>query len=124
MELLVNQELRTADTHAVQNIQNVGEELNEIDWPRKAKMAKMTRTAVICLATATAGLSIVKDTHAGIKESPNTGLTSIVCPSIYNLHHRPLLDFLRAKDAKLDTHHRLNVRIWAMNSGRHLSSEL
>jgi hypothetical protein len=124
MELLVNQKLRTANTHAVEHIQNVGKELNEVDGASKAKMPKMSRAAVIRLPTTAARLAIVQNTHARIKQATNTGLTPIIRPGVCHLYHRALLDFLWPKDAELDSHHGLNLRIWAMNSGRHLSSEL
>jgi hypothetical protein len=124
MELLVNQKLRAADTDAVQNIHDVREELDEVDGAGQLEMAKMPRAAVIRLAAATACFAIVEDTHAGIKEAADARLTPIICSRIGNLHHGTLLDFLRPKDAELDPHHRLDIRIWAMNSGRHLSSVL
>jgi hypothetical protein len=83
---------------------------------------KMTGTVMVCLATASARLAIVEDTHSGVKEATNTGLAPIVRPRVCNLYDRPLLNLFRSKDAKLNPHHGLNVRIWAMDSGRHLSS--
>jgi hypothetical protein len=87
-------------------------------------MPKMPRAAVIRLPTAAARLSIIEYAHTGIKQATNARLAAIVRPGVCNLHYRALLDFLGTKDAKLNPHHRLDIRIWAMNSGRHLSSEL
>jgi hypothetical protein len=84
----------------------------------------MTRAAVICLAAAAARLSIIKYTHAWIKETANARLVSIICACIGDFHDRSLLDLVWTENPELDTHHGLDIRIWTMNSRWHLSSVL
>jgi hypothetical protein len=122
VELLVNEKLGTTNADAIQNIHDVREELDEIYGAGQAEMTEMAGTPVIRLPTAPAGLTIIEDAHARIKESANTRLRPIICARISDFHYRALLDFLWTEDAKLNAHDGLNIRIGAMKSCWHLSS--
>ena len=56
---LINQESRATDTNAIQNIENRGEELDEIYRAGQFEMAKMTRAGMIRLPTTAARLSVI-----------------------------------------------------------------
>ena len=87
-------------------------------------MTKVAGTAVICLSTAAARLTIVQDAHARIKEAANAGLVAIVGSRVCDFNDRALLNLIRAEDPELDTNHRLDIRIWTVNSCGHLSTVL
>jgi hypothetical protein len=87
-------------------------------------VAKVTRAAMIRLATATASFAIVENAHAGIKETANAGLVAVIRSGISNFHYRTFLDLIRPENPELDTDHWLDIRIWTMYSRWHLSSVL
>ena len=122
MQLLVDQQLGAPHADAVQHVQNILEELDEVDGARQLVVPKMTRAAVIRLATAAACLAVVENAHARIKESSNPRLVSVVGAAVGDLDDRAPLDLFRAENPELDTHHGLNIRIWTMNTGGHLFS--
>jgi hypothetical protein len=109
VQVLVNQQLAAAHTRALQDINDFREELDGIDGASQLEMAEMSRTRMIRLATGPAGLPIVKNTHTGIKETPNARLISIIGPRICNFHHRTTLNLFWAENAKLDSNDRLNI---------------
>lgn len=119
VQILVDEQLRAAHTDTLQNIQDLGEELDEIDRAGELEVAKVTRARVIRLTTAAASLSVVQNTHTRIKEAADTGLIAIVGASIRNLNHRATLNLVGAEDAELNTYNRLNIRIWTYDSCRH-----
>jgi hypothetical protein len=84
--------------------------LNEIHGSREAKVAKMPRTSVICLATRTTDFSVLQNTHSGIKEAPNLGLIALKGGLCRNFHNRSLLNLIGRFDAELDANHRLYIR--------------
>jgi hypothetical protein len=59
MEVLIHKKFGTTNTNALKNIHDVFEELDVIDRPGKAVVAKMAGTVVIGLTAGTASLSIV-----------------------------------------------------------------
>ncbi len=122
VKLLVDEELRAADTDTVENIENILEELDEIDRAREFVVTEMTRAAVICLSTTAACLPIVENTHARVKETSNTGLISIVGSTVRDLHDRTVFNLFRAENPELDTHHGLDIRIWTVHTSGHLFS--
>jgi hypothetical protein len=87
-------------------------------------VAKVAGTSVIRLSTATTRLPVIKNSHAWIKEAANARLISIIGAGIRNFHYRPFFNLFRAENPELDTHHGLNIRIWTIYSGGHLSSVL
>jgi hypothetical protein len=64
---LVNEKFATAHTDAIEDIQNLRKELDEIDGAGEFEMAEMAGAGMIRLATAAAGLSIVQNAHSGVK---------------------------------------------------------
>jgi hypothetical protein len=122
VELLINQQLGAADADAVEHIENVGKELNEIDRACKLVMAEMTRATMICLCTAAARLTIVQHTHTRIKETSNARLISIVCATICDFYDGTSLNLFRTENPELDTHHGLDIRIWTMHTSGHFFS--
>jgi hypothetical protein len=77
---------------------------------------------MVRLRTTAARLSIVKDTHTGIKEASNTGLIPIIGSSIRDFDDRTFFNLIGTEDPELDTHHGLDIRIWTMNTCGHLFS--
>jgi hypothetical protein len=72
-------------------------------------MAEMARAGMIRLAAGPTGLSIVQNTHAGIKEPPNARLIPIIGPRICNFHHRTTLNLFWAENAKLNSYDWFNI---------------
>jgi hypothetical protein len=87
-------------------------------------MAEMAGTSVICLTTAPTSLPIVENTHARVEQATDTRLVAVVCARICHFYHGPFLNLIRTENPELDTYHGLDIRIWTMKSGWHLSSVL
>ena len=64
---------------------------------------------MIRLAATPAGLSIVQNTHTGIKETSNAGLISIVGSCICDFDPGPSLNLLGTEDPELNANDRLNI---------------
>jgi hypothetical protein len=124
VKLLVNEQLRATNTDTVQYIQNILKELDEVYGARKTEMSEMAGTAVICLTTAPTSLPIIENTHARVEQTTNTRLVAVVCARICHFYHGPLFNLIRTENPELDTYHGLDIRIWTMKSGWHLSSVL
>jgi hypothetical protein len=100
------------------------EELDEVYGARKTEMTEMAGASMICLPTAPTRLPIVEDAHARVKETTNTRLVAVVCARICHFYDGPLFNLIRTENPELDTDHGLDIRIWTMKSGWHLSSVL
>ena len=79
MKILIDKELRAANTYTFEDIHDNWHELNVIDRTGQAIMTEMTGTPVICLTTRTADFTVVQDTHARIEKSTYFGLITFVC---------------------------------------------
>ena len=64
---------------------------------------------MIRLAATPAGLSIVQNTHTGIKETSNAGLISIVGSRVCDFYHRTTLNLFWAENAKLNSYDWFNI---------------
>jgi hypothetical protein len=98
-------------------------ELNEIDGACEAKVAKMPRTSVICLATGAADLSVLQNTHSGIKKAPNLGLIALKGGLCHNFHNRSLFNLIGRFDTELDANHRLYIGCGLIESRWHLFNQ-
>jgi hypothetical protein len=116
---LVNQKLAAANTDTFENILNVVKELNKVYWSSQLEMTKMPRAGMIRLPTAAARFSVIQNTHAGVKQSTDSGFVAIVGSCIRNLNHRAFLNLIGAEDSELDSYDWLNVRIRPNDSCRH-----
>ena len=58
-QLLIDEQLAAADTYAVEDIDNVGEELDEVDGTGQTKVAEVAGAVVVRLTTAATGFSVV-----------------------------------------------------------------
>jgi hypothetical protein len=121
MKVLVHQNLGAAHTHTVQDVEDIRKELNEVYRAGEFEVAKVSGASVICLAAAATRLPIVENTHSRVKETTNTGLIPIVRTGIRNFHYGALFNLIGPENPKLDTHHRLDIRIRTMDSCGHLS---
>ncbi len=120
MILLVDQELRAANTNAVQYIHDHVKELDVVDGAGQAIVAKVAGTVVIRLVTAAARLSVVENTHTGVKETSDARLISIVGARICDFYDGTLLDLLRTEDTELNSDDRLDIRTRTNESSGHL----
>jgi hypothetical protein len=84
--------------------------LEEVDRASKAIMPKVTGAPVIGLTAGTTRFTVVKNTHAGVKETTNLWFISFICGLRCNLNDGTSFDFFRAEDPKLDPHDRLGFR--------------
>ncbi len=97
--LLVNEEFTTLDANTTQNLLNHLEKLILIDRPGQMMMTKVARAAVIVETTRTTELSILEDSHTGIRKTADLAFLGV---GRRNLHHRAPDNLIRAKDGKLD----------------------
>ena len=86
-EVLVHEELRAPNTDTGQDVLHEGQELDVIDGAGEAEVAEMAGTLVIRLPTASALLTIVKNTHAGIEQTPDFRLCALICAGVGDLYH-------------------------------------
>jgi len=87
-------------------------ELDKIHGASKFEVAKVTWARMIRLPTTTTGLSIIENTHSGVKQASNTGLIAIVCTCVCNFHYGTAFNLIGTKDPKLNTNNWFNVRCW------------
>jgi len=77
--LLIDEQFTTANADTTQDIENGGVELVEINGAGETVVAEVAGTSVVGLAAGTACLSIVQNTHAGVKETADFGFISLIC---------------------------------------------
>jgi hypothetical protein len=87
-------------------------------------MTEMAGAPMICLPTAPTCLTIIENTHTRIEQAANTRLVAVVCARICHFYDGSLFNLIRTENPELDTDHGLDIRIWTMKSGWHLSSVL
>ena len=109
-QVLVQLELTTPNTHALEDIYDLFVELPEIHGPGQSVVAKMPRTAVIRLTAGSADLSVVQDPHAGIKETADLGLIALKGGLCDDFHNGSLLNLVGRHNTELDADHRLYIR--------------
>jgi hypothetical protein len=109
VETAVDEELTAANTDAIQNIQNVGEELDEIHGARELVVAEVARAIMVRLAATAACFPIVENPHARVEEATDAGLIAIECAGIGDFDYRALFDLSRAENAELNTDDWLDI---------------
>jgi len=120
VKLLVDQKLRATNAHAIQDIKDVLEELNEINRPCKLVVAKMAGAVVIGLTAGAARLAILQNTHAGIKQSTNFRFGALIDRMRRNFHHGTTFNLFGAEDSKLNTNNGFNFGTRSYESSGHL----
>ena len=124
MERLINEQFAAAHTDAIEHVQNLREELDEIDGAGKFEMAEMAGAGMIRLATAAARLSVVQDAHSGVKETPNAGLIPIIGSCVCHFHDGAPLNLFGAENSELNTNNWFNIGSRSIQSCGHSSLTL
>jgi len=119
MKFLINAESGTASADALKNVHNHLVKLDVIHRTSQAVMSKMTGATVIRLSTRAAHFTIVKYTHARIKQTSNLRLISLMRRLRRNFHHGTAFNFLRREDAELDANNGLDIRSSLIETGWH-----
>ena len=109
-QVLVQLELTTPNTHALEDIYDLFVELPEIHGPGESVVTEVPRTAMICLTAGSADFPIVQDTHAGIKETTDLGLIALKGGLCDDFHDGSLLNLVGRHNTELDADHRLYIR--------------
>jgi hypothetical protein len=120
VKIFVDKKFGAADTNAVENIQNVGKELNVVYRTRKFVVTKVTGTVMIRLSARPTRLSVFEHTHSGIKESSNLWLRSFIDRMSCDFYDGTPLNLFGAKDSKLNPNNGLNFRTRSYESSWHL----
>lgn len=120
MILLVDEQLATADTDTTQDIENRGVELVEIDGTGKAVVAEVAGASVVGLAAGAARLSIVQNTHSGVKEATDFGFIALIGVLRCDFNNRTTLNLLGAENTELDSNDGFNFGTWSVETCGHL----
>jgi len=96
--LLVNQEFAAFEAYASQHLHYKFEELGIVHRTRERIVSEMSGTIMIVLAAGTADLAVLKDSHAGVKETTEF---TVLGAGARNFAYRTTYDFLWAEDAEL-----------------------
>ena len=83
-------------------------------------MTEVAGASVIGLATGTACLSIIKYTHARIKETTDLWFIALIRVLCCDFYDGTSLNLFGAKDSKLDSHDRFNIRVRSIETSGHL----
>ncbi len=109
MVVLVDQQLGAADTNTPENAENLGEELDKVNRARKTIVAKMARAVVIRMPAGAAELSIIKYTHARVKETADFGFTAFISHLRRDFHNGAPLNLLGREDPELNPNNGFNL---------------
>ena len=74
VELLVNEKFGAANTNAIENLEDILEELDVVNRSGQTIVAEMAGAVVIRLTARATGLSVLQHTHARVKETPDLRL--------------------------------------------------
>jgi hypothetical protein len=121
---LVDEQFATAHTDAIQHVQNLREELDEIHRAGEFEMAEMARAGMIRLATTTTGLSVVQNAHSRVKQAANTGFIAVVRSCVCHFHDGAPLNLFRTENSELNTNNWLNIGSRSVQSCGHSSLTL
>jgi hypothetical protein len=87
-------------------------------------MSKVTGAAMIGLTTGATYFTIIKYTHARIKQTSNLWLISLMRLLRRDLHHRAAFNLLRREDTELDANNGLDIRSSLIETGWHSVLEI
>ena len=108
--VLVNTKFGATNTDTLENVHDHAVKLNVVYGAGQTIMTKVTGARVIRLAARAACFSIFEHTHARIKEAADLWFIAFIRCLRGDLYHRAALNFIRRKDAELNTDDRLNIR--------------
>ena len=117
--LLVNAKFGAANANTLENVHDHCVKLNIINRTSQTIMSKVTGATMIGLTTRATHLSIIKNTHAWVKQSSDFWFISFVCRLRRNFHHGTALNFIRRENTELDANDGLNIRSSLMETGWH-----